>query len=235
MDLLLDWPFFAIACGLVGVLGLLAWPRASGRPVRWRDPQWLPCLMLPVYMVHQFEEHGFDLLGRRYHFLVEMCGVLGHPSVADCPADRAFIFAVNVGAVWLAGACAILWRRKNPLVGACAFGIPLVNGVIHLGTGLAHHSYNAGLLTGAILFLPLCAWVLRAYVQAGCLRHRQLVWVVASGIAVHAVLMGALLGMAGGLLPRPVMLAVQVVNGFVPLLSGTIAARFSPASPLALG
>jgi hypothetical protein len=188
--------------------------------------------MLPIYMLHQFEEHGVDLLGRRYHFLIEMCGMLGHPSLAWCPAGRAFNFAVNVCGVWLTGLCAILWRRKNPMVGACAFGIPLVNGVVHLGPALSRGAYNSGLLTGVLVFLPLGVWVLRAFMRAGLLERRGVIWVIVSGIGVHAVLMGALLGAAGGLLPRPLMLAIQVANGCIPLLLGTLAVRLTPASPL---
>ena len=222
MNPLLDWPFFALACGLGGLLGLLLRPRPADRPPRWRDPAWLLCLMLPVYMVHQFEEHGFDVLGRRYHFVVDMCGMLGHASPASCPADPAFIFAVNVGGVWVAGLCAILWRRRNPMVGACAFGIPLVNGVAHLGPAIAHGAYNSGLLTGVLVFLPLGAYVLRTLVHAGILDLRRVAVVIASGVAVHAALMGVLLAYAGGVIPRPLMLGLQVAIGFVPLLVGAV-------------
>jgi hypothetical protein len=221
VTVLLGWPTFALACGLGGLLWLLLAPRPAARLPRWRDPAWLLCLMLPVYVIHQFEEHGVDLLGRRYHFLAEMCAMLGHPSLAQCPADPTFIFAVNVGAVWIAGLCAVRWRRSNPMVGACAWGIPLVNGIIHVGPAIARHAYNSGLLTGALVFVPLSVYVLRTLVRAGLLDRRRVAVVIASGVAVHAILMGALLAYASGLLPRPLMLLVQVANGFVPLVVGT--------------
>jgi hypothetical protein len=70
----------------------------------WRDPSWLVCLMLPIYMLHQFEEHGIDAFGARYHFINDLCTTLGHPSLADCPANPAFVLAVNVGGgVWIPG------------------------------------------------------------------------------------------------------------------------------------
>ena len=222
MDLLLTWPFLALVCGLGGVLGLLVAPRKPDQPPRWRDPAWLLCLMLPVYMLHQFEEHGVDLLGRRFHFLVDMCGMLGHPALGTCPADPAFILAVNVGGVWAAGLCAIVWRRRNPMVGACAFGIPLVNGLAHLGPAITHRAYNSGLLTGVLVFLPLCVVVLRTLLRAGILDLRRVLAVVATGIWVHAALMGLLLGSASGVIPRPLMLVLQVANGFVPLLVGAL-------------
>lgn len=219
---LFGWPFFALGAGLVALAAMLVAPRPAQAPPRWRDPAWLVCLTWPVYMVHQFEEHGVDLLGRRYHFLVEMCTMLGHADLAGCPADPAFILAVNVGGVWLAGLTAVVWRRRNPMVGACVLGLPLVNGFAHLGPAIVHGQYNSGVLTGTLLFLPLGAYVVRELVRARVLEPRRIPVVFASGGVVHAVLLGALLAYGAGLLPHAAMLAIQVLNGLVPLAFGTL-------------
>jgi hypothetical protein len=221
-DILYGWPFVALAAGLVGLLALFGWPRPSGSASRWRDPRWLVCLMLPVYMIHQFEEHGVDLFGRRFHFLNDLCATLHHPNVADCPADPAFIFAVNVGAVWIAGALAILWRRRNIMVGACAMGIPLVNTFAHCVAAVRAGHYNSGLLTALILFVPMCAWALVQLRHADLLDARRVVWVVVSGVAVHAVLMGSLLAHGRGLLPEAPLLVINAVNGCIPFVVGSL-------------
>ena len=95
-SILYGWPWAALVLGASGLLFLLVGPRAPSAPARLGDPAWIACLMLPLYMVHQFEEHGVDFLGRHYHFLEEICGVVG-TGLHDCPADPGFILAVNCG------------------------------------------------------------------------------------------------------------------------------------------
>ena len=75
---LLDWPYLGVVAGLVALAVMMAVRRPPEAPSRWRDPAWLVSLMGPVYMLHQFEEHGVDLLGRRYHFIIDLCTSLGH-------------------------------------------------------------------------------------------------------------------------------------------------------------
>src|SRR5215470_14326988 len=91
------------------------------------DPAWVLGWVWPMYLLHMFEEHGIDLLGRRYAFLASLCELIGFPAVSDCPATPAFVFAVNVIACQLAFGLAFFLRRTRPLVAACAWGIPLVN------------------------------------------------------------------------------------------------------------
>jgi hypothetical protein len=225
--ILFDWPFLASACGVVGLIVLLLLPRSASAPSRWRDPVWLVCLVLPVYTLHQFEEHGFNLLGQRFHFLVEMCGIIGHPALAGCPADRAFILAANLGGAWIPGLCAILWRRRNLMVGACAFGVPLVNAGTHIGSGVIRGAYNSGLLTSLVLFVPLCAWALITFRRAGVLPGKRILAVIAAGALVHVVLIGSLLLHGRGLLSETPLLVINVVNGFIPLAVGLLARSHS--------
>ncbi len=108
------------------------------------------------------------------------------------------------------------------MVGACAWGIPLVNGVVHVAPAVVHGAYNAGLLTGALLFLPLGIYVLRQLLRAHVLAPRRVPVVFVSGVLVHAILAAGLLAYGRGILPYAPMLAVQVANGFVPLALGTL-------------
>lgn len=88
-----DWP---LVTPLVAMT-LLAWSllekRREGAGSRWRDPAFLVTLLWPMYLVHQFEEHGFDAHGHRYAFLGSMCRTLGFSSVDGCPADERFMLA----------------------------------------------------------------------------------------------------------------------------------------------
>lgn len=228
--ILYDWPFIGLVLGVLGLTMLVAWPRRR-LGSRWRDPEWLVCLTLPVYMIHQFEEHGFDLLGRRYHFLAAMCAMLGHPDLAHCPADPAFILAVNVGGgVWIPGLLAIALRRKNVTVGAYTIGIPLINIVAHVGPAIVLGSYNPGLLTAVFLFIPFCGWTLTQLWRAGVLDAKGLVAVIATGVALHAVLVASVLAHGSGLLSEAPFLAINVVDGCLPLAIALLVSRASEGS-----
>ena len=222
---LYGWPWLGLVAGAAGLAALLAWPR-RGLGSRWRDPTWLVCLVLPVYMLHQFEEHGINLLGERYHFLTELCAMLGRPELVRCPANPAFILAVNCGGgVWIPGLLAIAFRRRNPMIGACAMGIPLVNTVLHVGPAAVHGVYNSGLATAALLFVPMCAWSLLQFRRAGLLGRRELAFVIGSGLLGHAVLILSLLGREQGLWGQGALVAINVLDCAIPVAIGTLARR----------
>jgi hypothetical protein len=214
-----EWPFAALAIGLVVACALLVRPR-------WRDPEWLVCWVLPIYMLHQFEEHGYNLLGQRFHFLDELCTLLGHPRLDECPADPAFVLAVNVGGVWIQGLLAIVYRRRNPMVGACALGTPLINVLAHVGPAFLLRGYDSGLLTALALFVPYCFWTLRIFRRNGLLDEKRLAIVIASGVLTHAILAASVFAKQGGLIGEPLFLALNVAYGFLPLAGGALVNAF---------
>ena len=74
--LLFDWPWAGLILAAVLAAVLLRDLRGAG-PRVWEDPRWVLGWLWPVYLLHQFEEHGIDVLGRRYAFLAALCGMLG--------------------------------------------------------------------------------------------------------------------------------------------------------------
>jgi hypothetical protein len=176
-------------------------------------------------MLHQFEEHGYNLFGQRFHFLHELCALLGHSRLDECPADPSFVFAVNVGGVWIQGLLAIAYRRRNVLVGACALGTPLVNVIAHLGPAVAFRAYNSGLLTATLLFVPYCGWTLRVFRRNGLLDGPRLAVVVACGVLTHAILAASVFAKEGHVIGQPLFLALNVAYGFLPLAGGALARR----------
>lgn len=222
MSLLFDWPFVGVA--LAFALSTWLW-RSTPGPRRWNDPAFMLGLLWPTYLVHQFEEHGIDLLGRHFAFLEALCSSLGH-ALDGCPADATFIFVVNVVACQLVFAITWALRRTRPLVAAFGWSVPLVNAVAHLGSAASTGAYNPGVLTGVLLFLPLGGWTLRVLVKAKHLSLGQIPVLLGAGVVLHAVLMGSLQAAARGVLSRELVLVINALNGFVPLVCGLAVDRW---------
>ena len=215
---LFDWPYLGLVLAAVLVSVLLGEARRlPGRA--WTDPGWVLGWVWPMYLVHQFEEHGVDLLGHRYAFLGFLCEALRR-SGPDCPATPAFVFSVNVLACQFAFALAFAVRRTRPLVAACVWGIPLVNIVPHVLAALAFGRYDAGLLTAVVLFVPGCIWMLRTVVRSGVVPAESVWRIVATGVLTHVVLIGSLFLREGGLLSAEWLFILNAVNGAWALVLG---------------
>ena len=150
-----NWVYGGFLAGILllalAPLIVAGWDRASA----------LAYLTLPVYMLHQFEEHDDD----RFRAFVNR--LLGHGrEILTVSA----VFWINVLGVWaLLGACLWLVRLGGPGWAALAGWLVLVNGLLHAAQGIALRRYNPGLFTAVILFLPLGVLTLAA------------AWPVASG------------------------------------------------------
>jgi hypothetical protein len=218
-SLLFGWPYAALI--LAGVLGavLLVQARTLG-PAAWRNPVWVLGWVWPMYLVHMFEEHGIDLLGRHYAFLASLCALIGFPRVEDCPATPAFVFSVNVIACQVAFGLAFLLRRTRPLVAACAWGIPLVNLFAHLLPAVLTGRYNPGLFTALVLFAPGCGWMLWTVGRSGVLRPGSGWRIVAAGVLTHLVLIASIGLRARELISPAALVVVNALNGGWPLLLG---------------
>jgi hypothetical protein len=228
-NILVGWPYLGLVAGVLGFAVLLLKPHPGGYAARFRDPAWLLWLLLPMYMLHQFEEHGVNFLGQHYAFLNELCGTLCFSSRSGCPVDEGFLFAVNPVSVWVAGQAAGLWSRRRPMVGACGFGIPLVNAIIHIRGSVVHHAYGSGVVTSLVLFLPVSAWVLWTLHRQGLLDRRRFALVVLAGGLVHALLLGALALRERGMLGPAGADVLMAGLGLLPIALGWSAGAPAPS------
>lgn len=105
---------------------------------------------LPAYMIHQYEEHDKD---RFRAFVNRMLGN-GHEVLT-----RRAVFLINVLGVWGGIAVAIsLAARVNTGFALIAIYLLLLNAVIHIFQAVVARSYNPGLVSGIVLFVPLGCW-----------------------------------------------------------------------------
>ena len=136
-----NWVYGGSLCGLM--LLLLAPILTAG----WDRPSALAFLLLPVYMLHQLEEHDDDRFRRFIN------SVIGQGrEVLSVNA----VFWINILGVW-ALLSLVIWltRVAGPGWAALAGWLVLVNGLLHFGQGIALRRYNPGLVTAVLLFLPL--------------------------------------------------------------------------------
>lgn len=137
-------------------------------------------LLLPIYMLHQYEEHDAD----RFRLWVNR--EIGGGAEVLTPAA---VFVINIGAVWALDVVVIYLAARVDLgLGLIAAYLMLVNAVIHILGAIRGRSYNPGLVTSIVLFLPASIGTIAAIDDAGAgtLRDHLIGFIIAIG--VHAVI-----------------------------------------------
>ena len=211
------FPWIGLAGAVVLLVLLFATNALRSDPgvSRWRDPTWLSWAAAAVYLLHNVEEYGIDLLGQTYAFPKVFCAIFGfHAIYPTCPVAPAVFTAVNVPMFWLAAPVAALMSRRHPVVGLTIYSVISVNLVTHIAQGVISGTfYNPGFLTAVVLFLPLTAWMIYALFVTGPLSYKTLAYLIGWGIAAHLILMAAMLPLIKGILHNamPAIIA-QIVN-----------------------
>lgn len=113
----------------------------------WSAPLAATFLLLPAYMIHQYEEHDRDRFRQFFN------ATIGRGFDVLSPLA---VFVTNVPGVWgvialsLYGAatCNLGW-------GLVAVYLVLVNAVVHVVHGVIFRRYNPGLVTAVAVFMPV--------------------------------------------------------------------------------
>ncbi len=185
---------------------------------RWRDPVWMAWMFVLAYLLHNFEEYGFDATGRPFAFPMSVCEKFGYDSLASCPVKLPFILAVNIPLIWIALPLAAVWSRRHPAVGLTGAGFVFVNGMSHIGAGFIG-GYNPGLLTAVTIFLPLGIWTAVAFFGPGKLLRRPVLGaIVLASVLLHVVLFGLIFAQIHGLIGMVPASVLQTAVGPMLLL-----------------
>ncbi|MEM9445827.1 MAG: HXXEE domain-containing protein [Verrucomicrobiota bacterium] len=139
-----NWVYGGFICSFLFLAPLAAYSN------RLSLAEILFCLHLPAYMWHQYEEHDGDRFKR---FLDKaFCeNVLGQKA----------IFFINVFGVWVLFFVLILLCLFQSLgFGLGMVYLTLINAISHIAISLKSRSYNPGLLTSVLFFLPLTGYTL---------------------------------------------------------------------------
>jgi hypothetical protein len=143
-----NWSRMALPAGIVGALTIAALLVEGNRD------EALVALLLPIYMVHQYEEHAH---GRFIAFVNTHVG--GGLPVLTLKS----VFWINILCVWvLFLAIALITRWVSPVLVLIPVYATLLNGIVHIATSAKLKLYNPGVYSSIVLFVPwsvLCAWV----------------------------------------------------------------------------
>ena len=195
--------------------------RAEGTTSILADAKLMSVLLLVAYIVHQFEEHWIDIFGNKYafyeYFNTLFLSVLGAQDSSVIILSREAIFLINTSLVWLVGVVAI-WRSPKHLFPLLAMnGIVLVNAISHILPGIFQQSYNPGLLTAIIIFLPLAIAFYRKVLFTNPGAKLQVIASIVWAILAHVILITGLLSANWfELIPELVYFAVLVLWSVIP-------------------
>jgi hypothetical protein len=168
--LIRNWVYGGFLAGLL--LLALTWFLAQDWPL-WLTATWL---MLPVYMLHQYEEHDAD----RFRLFTNRHMAGGREVLTPLA-----VFVINVPGVWgvIVLSFGLAWTVR-PGLGLIAVYLVLVNAAVHVAAGLGLRRYNPGLVTAVVLFIPVGLLALRLVTDAGARAVDH--WIgVGVGVAIH--------------------------------------------------
>ena len=147
----------------------------------WSLPLLLIWLQLPVYMLHQYEEHDDD----RFRKFVN--ATIGGGSDL---LSRLDVFVINIVGVWGVDTVAFWLAARTYLgLGLIALYLSLVNSFAHCAQAVALRRYNPGLVTAILLFMPLGVATLWVLAQTGAVTTTDHIVGLAAAILIHAAIM----------------------------------------------
>jgi hypothetical protein len=148
----------------------------------WPDSLVATFLCLPIYMVHQYEEHDND----RFRLFVNQ--KIGKGRVGLSPLA---VFVINVPGVWgIIGMSPAGAATVSVGLGLVAIYLVLLNGTIHVVQAIISRGYNPGLGTAITLFLPLGGYGIAAIHQAGGGTFFMHMTGAAAAIGIHVAIIG---------------------------------------------
>lgn len=125
----------------------------------WSKPLVSTFLLLPAYMIHQYEEHDNDRFRR---FINKTIGQ-GYEVLSPWA-----VFITNIPGVWGVIALSLYFAVWVNLGWALvAVYLVLVNAMVHIVHAIIFWRYNPGLITSIVLFVPLGSFSLYQVARGG--------------------------------------------------------------------
>ena len=225
-SLLFSWPLVFLFLSIILLFSLFLDPwRLFGLPLssKLANPEFLLYLALPLCMLFQFEQYGFDVLGRRYGFRDSFCDAIsiisGVRVPGTCPVSDVFVFADNVGRTLLSCLIGIRFGSKRPRIGAGGcFALPLIDSSFHLSIAMHLGAYNSGCLSASVILLPYSIWSYWVYFRLRYLSCADVIFsILFGGIFPSITVLVALILRQRNDIGVSTLVVVQLMCGMVPI------------------
>ena len=116
--------------------------------------QLLIWLQVPVYLLHQFEEHAWP------GGFKEFMGKIVFKQEDGGPLDARDIFLINIPIVWIGYPIFAALTTISINLGIWIIYLSLINGAFHILVGLRLHRYNPGVVISLFVNVPLSIYTL---------------------------------------------------------------------------
>lgn len=159
-----NWMFVTLPVSLLIAAYKHQEPKTSRDDRRLMDLVWYGWVAMPVYAIHQLEEHGYDAYGRRYHFI----HYFNEANPFGVEMTPRFISIINLVQVHVFFAVYAHWSATtgNPLYAALTHGLMATNSVMaHIVPATLSGQYNPGLAQSIFMMAPFSIFVLYQYYQ----------------------------------------------------------------------
>lgn len=146
---------------------------------------WPPSMLavfaqLPVYMLHQWEEHDAD----RFRRFVNQNVAKGREALSP-----AAVWAINVPGVWGVNLASFYLALEGGVGwGLIAIYLTLVNATVHILASLATRTYNPGVISAIALFLPVGIWSWLTVVDTGQVQATHHTVGLGAAILIHVAI-----------------------------------------------
>jgi len=143
-----NWAFMCLPMALLVALPLIRFYNSIPRF------EWLVWIQVPIYLLHQFEEHGWP--GGFKDFVNQK---IFHQQ-GDRPLDNRGIFWINIPVVWVGFPISAALMGLSLNFGIWVIYVSLLNGTIHILGGIRFRSWNPGLIVSCFLNVPVSIYTL---------------------------------------------------------------------------
>ena len=128
-----------------------------------------------AYLIHQFEEWGYDLTGTRYATIEPLIQQTGFAFTPD------YVLMVNSLIIGCLGLEVLFRSEKTDWPLQAFVGVMVINGIVHTGFSISVGGYSPGVATALLLFIPLLIWFFKT-------RNPNWPVILGFGLGLHAAI-----------------------------------------------
>ena len=177
-----NWMWVGLLLGAINFVCLMKYKQSICN--KFGPQVWYGLIASSVYAIHQVEEHGYDIYGRRYMFVPTLNEKMAKLGVVLTPRATTY---VNLIAIWIAfPVCAYISNKGNNYIpAAITWGTAILNGIGGHLLPLFQKEYVPGAFQSALM-VPFGIWVLSSY-------HFRFGWIdglilpLIAGVLFHVV------------------------------------------------